>query len=40
MIPIVSGAKRCTIMVLISYCGGYLGYAPLTARRACSDAVG
>eukprot|EP00435_Cladocopium_sp_Y103_P064793 s934_g26.t1 len=22
----------CTIMVLISYCGGYLGYAPLTAR--------
>ena len=26
--------NRCTIMVLISYCGGYLGYAPLTARRA------
>lgn len=22
----------CTIMVLISYCGGYLGYAPLIAR--------
>lgn len=24
---------RCTIMVLISYCGGFLGYAPVTPRQ-------
>lgn len=29
----------CTIMVLISYCGGYLGYAPLTARSLESPKV-